>query len=68
MTIIIIIIIVMIMTNKDMSWHRQNMITMGIDLFLHFCSKENIWSINCAQATSLIFDSRMEVLVKVSIF
>ena len=34
----------------------------------YFCSKVNIWNVNCTQATPLICDSRMDVLVKVSKF
>ena len=37
----------------------------GIDIFWR---KVNIWNINCVQATALIFDTRTDVLVKVSKF
>ena len=35
---------------------------------MYFWSKFNIWNINCARATALIFDTRIDVLVKVSKF
>ena len=34
----------------------------------YFWSKVNIWNVNCARATELIFDTRTVVLVKVSQF
>ena len=34
--------------------------------FIYFWSKVNIWNANCARATAFIFDSRTDVLVKVS--
>ena len=34
----------------------------------YFWSKVNIWNVNCARATALIFDTRTGVLVKVSKF
>ena len=35
---------------------------------IHFWSKINIWYVNCARATAFIFDTRTDVLVKVSKF
>ena len=34
--------------------------------YRYFCSKVNIWYVNCARATAFIFDTRTGVLVKVS--
>ena len=34
--------------------------------YRYFWSKVNIWNVNCARATALIFDTRTDVLVKVS--
>ena len=36
--------------------------------YRYFLSKVNIWNVNCARATSFIFDTRTVVLVKVSKF
>ena len=37
-------------------------------LYRYFWSKANSWNVNCARATAFIFDTRTEVLVKVSKF
>ena len=34
----------------------------------YFCSKVDIWNVNCARATAFIFDTRTDVLAKVSKF
>ena len=36
--------------------------------YRYFWSKVNIWNVNCARATAVIFDTRTDVLVKVSKF
>ena len=36
--------------------------------YRYFWSKVNIWNVNCVRATAFIFDTRMDVLVKMSKF
>ena len=37
-----------------------------IYMYIYISSKVNIWNVNCARATAFVFDSRTDVLVKVS--
>ena len=41
---------------------------LALVLYKYFWSKVNIWTVNCAQATTFVFDTRTDVLVKVSKF
>ena len=53
-----------------LSYQGQNLLSPVAEYWFwrygYFCSEVNIWNVNCARATALIFDSRTDVPVKVS--
>ena len=56
-------------TSECVTFHVHSYVYIYIYIYMiYICNKVNIWNVNCAWATALIFDSRTDVLVKVSRF